>query len=131
MTSNHLPGSAPNQGDRDEVESVALDYIEGWYQGDARRMERALHEELVKRTLNEGDAGHGDLRSVSKARMVELTRASGGRGVADPAIRVVVDDVSGNIASARTYCADFVDFLHLVKISGAWSITHVLFRTRT
>lgn len=48
----------------------------------------------------------------------------------DSGIRVVVDDVSEDIASARSYCADSVDYLHLVKISGAWKITHVLFRPR-
>ena len=123
--------SAPNAGDSEAVRSVALDYIEGWYQGDAERMERALLDDLVKRTPNEGDSGRDELRSVSKARMVELTGSSGGRDVADPSIRVVIDDVSEDIASARTYCADFVDYLHLVRISGAWKITHVLFRART
>jgi hypothetical protein len=29
---------------------VALDYIEGWYAGDAERMARSLHNDLVKRT---------------------------------------------------------------------------------
>jgi hypothetical protein len=28
---------------------TALDYTEGWYAGDAARMERALHPELAKR----------------------------------------------------------------------------------
>ena len=31
------------------IRATALDYIEGWYAGDAARMERALHPELAKR----------------------------------------------------------------------------------
>lgn len=33
------------------AESIARDYIEGWYTGDAERMDRAFHEDLVKRML--------------------------------------------------------------------------------
>ena len=31
------------------VQSVVLDCLEGWFDGDAGRMERVLHPELVKR----------------------------------------------------------------------------------
>ena len=33
----------------DAVRSVVMDYVEGWFEGDAGRMKRALHPELVKR----------------------------------------------------------------------------------
>lgn len=110
------------------VRVVALDYIEGWYAGDAGRMERSLHDDLVKRTPAPGATRGADLRSVSKARMVELTKHGGGSGVVDPAIRVLVDDVFEDIASARTFCADFVDYLHLVRTPDGWRIANVLFR---
>src|SRR5262249_46471729 len=34
---------------RAAIKQTALDYIEGWYEGDAERMERAVHPELAKR----------------------------------------------------------------------------------
>jgi hypothetical protein len=34
------------------IKQPALDYIEGWYEGDAARMERALHPELAKRMVS-------------------------------------------------------------------------------
>lgn len=114
----------------DAVRDVALDYIEGWYTGDAQRMERSLHDDLVKRTPLTGDeSSTAELRIVPKARMVELTRAGGGSDVADPAIEVFLDDVSGDIASARTVCADFVDYLQLAKTSDGWRIANILFRS--
>lgn len=116
--------------DTDRVRAVALDYIEGWYGGDAERMERSLHDDLVKRTPVSGDEGvTADLRSVSKVRMVELTSSGGGRDVADPAIEVFVDDVSDDIACARTVCADFVDYLQLVNTPDGWKIANILFRS--
>ncbi len=123
----HDPTSA--SADTDAVRSVALDYIEGWYHGDAERMERSLHDELVKRTPPGGDeSASAELRIVTKDRMVELTSGGGGTDVAEPAIEVFVDDVSDDIASARTVCADFVDYLHLTRTRGGWKIANVLFR---
>ena len=88
--------------DADAVRSVALDYIEGWYHGDPDRMAESLHDDLVKRTpLANDDSGASDLRPVSKARMVELTRDGGGTDVADPMIKVFVDDLSDDIAQAH------------------------------
>jgi len=40
--------------DNASIKKTALDYIEGWYAGDAARMERALHPELAKRMINSG-----------------------------------------------------------------------------
>lgn len=114
----------------DAVRSVALDYIEGWYVGDAERMERSLHDDLVKRTpLRGGGSSAADLRSVSKPRMVELTLTGGGSSVSDPAIDVFVDGVSEDIACARIHCADYVDYVHLVKTPSGWKIANILFRS--
>ena len=33
------------------IKAAALDYGEGWYEGNAERMERALHPELAKRVV--------------------------------------------------------------------------------
>ena len=42
--------------DQEAIRGVVLDYIDGWFDGDAVRMERALHPELVKRCRGiEGD----------------------------------------------------------------------------
>ena len=37
------------------VVAVALDYFEGWFEGDTARMDRALHPELAKRSLSQVD----------------------------------------------------------------------------
>lgn len=33
------------------IVAAALDYFDGWFDGDATRMERALHPKLAKRAL--------------------------------------------------------------------------------
>ena len=127
MSSPSNPSATPT--DVDDVKAVALDYIQGWYAGDAERIRRSLHEDLVKRTPLSGDHTEAaDLRTVSKQRMVELTSGGGGRDVAEPSIEVVVHDVSDHIASARTVCVDFVDYMQLVKTPRGWKIANILFR---
>ena len=88
--SSQSTASSTTSSDADAVEAAARDYIEGWYTGNAERMERSLHDDLVKRTPVERDgSGASALRMVSKARMVELTTAGGGTDVAVPAIEIL------------------------------------------
>jgi hypothetical protein len=110
------------------VEAVARDYIEGWYTGDVARMDRSLHPELVKR-IPDRDLEQGQLRSVTKARMVELT-AEGGGSDPDAEVTVFVDDCAGDIASVRVLSPDYLDYLHLVTTTEGWKIANVIFHAR-
>ena len=108
---------------RAEIEATVRDYVEGWYEGDADRMSRALHDDLAKRMPGEG----GALRPVSKERMVELTGGGGGESPgADHEIEV--HHVSGPIASARVHSVEYLDYLHLVNTDDGWKIANILFR---
>ena len=53
--------------DRDAIVRVALDYFEGWFDGDAARMERALHPDLAKRSPDDAPAP-GNWRSLRRGR---------------------------------------------------------------
>lgn len=111
-----------------EIESIARDYIEGWYTGNVERMDRALHSELVKRiTVNDEPPGESRLHSVSRARMLELTAEDGGEDP-DADFEIFIDDVSTDIATARVVSPEYVDYLHLARTAGGWKIVHVLFR---
>lgn len=118
-----VPGPS---SDRADVEAAARDYIEGWYAGDATRMDRSLHVDLAKRTRGD-DAD--TLRQVTRARMVEMT-ADGGGGGRDAEVQIAIDDISDGMAAARVVSPDFVDYLHLVRTSDGWRIANVLFRNR-
>ena len=120
-----MSSASPSPSDWAEIEAIARDYGEGWYAGDANRMERALHSELVKRIPGDD----GQMRAVTKARMVEMT-AEGGGDVPDAHIEVTVDDVSGDIATARVLSPEYLDYLHLVKTPDGWRIANVLFHVR-
>src|SRR6185436_15891545 len=45
------PAPAPADPDAPAIRQAALDYIEGWWEGNPERMARAVHPELVKRIV--------------------------------------------------------------------------------
>ena len=56
MTLSSVAVGYSQTNDNDELsalKSAAMDYVEGWYQGDAERMAKSLHPDLVKRTARE------------------------------------------------------------------------------
>lgn len=114
-------GDSPS---RQAIESTVRDYVEGWYTGNVEQMDRALHDDLVKRTP--GEEGGGSLRAVAKDRMLELTAEGGGAAPGTDMV-IDIDDISPGIAAARVVSPDFVDYLHLVETDSGWRIANILF----
>src|SRR5258708_1783486 len=65
--------------DKAGIKQAALDYIEGWYEGNAERMERSLHPELAKRrAFTDPQTGKSSLKQLGAMTLVQATRAGGG-----------------------------------------------------
>ena len=109
--------------DEDAIVRCALDYFEGWFDGDPERMRRALHPDLAKRS----PAGES-LDETTAPEMIELTEAGSGRE-RDPGERridVRVVDVHGTIASAVVDSNVYREYLHLVRTDDGWKIVNAL-----
>ncbi len=118
--------------DEDAVRAAVLDYVEGWFDGNAERMERALHPELMKRCLGiEGDDPEA-VETLTAREMIEATAAGEGRGedAADREISVEISYLRGEIASATCVCHRYVDLLHLVRVPEGWRIINALWQMR-
>jgi hypothetical protein len=76
------------------IAQTALDYFEGWFEGDAARMEHALHPDLAKRSLGD-DLKH--VEHLTAPVMIDATARGRGktRDVPDRRIEVDVHDVYG------------------------------------
>jgi hypothetical protein len=107
------------------VVAAVLDYFEGWFDGDAARMERALHPDLAKRAL---EADGRSLNETTTAWMVDAT----GRGVGrdqdpgDRQIDVTVEDMHADIASATVRSAVYREYVHLARTADGWKIVNAL-----
>ena len=123
---------APSLSDETAIKETALDYIEGWYAGDAARMERALHPELAKRMVSLDTRGHSRLNQMSAMTLVQSTRAGGGNKT--PKERqlkeVTILDRFNNAAVVKIVASDWIDYLEEVKFDGQWKIINVLWELK-
>jgi hypothetical protein len=119
---------AQSAADSTGIRQTALDYIEGYYEGDGARMERALHPELAKRIVRANERGRSQLAQMSALTLVQGTRDGGGRDTpaAERHKDVTIFDIYQNAASAKIYASGWVDYLHLAKWNGRWVIVNVL-----
>jgi hypothetical protein len=124
--SAHLP--AQSAADSAGIRQAALDYIQGYYEGDGARMERALHPELAKRIVRVDERGRYQLGQMGAMTLVQGTRMGGGKEipVAERRSDVTIFDIYQNAASAKIYASGWVDYLHLAKWNGRWVIVNVL-----
>lgn len=119
---------AQTANDTAAIRAAALDYIDGYYAGDAARMERALHPELAKRIVRTNERGRSQLGQMSALTLVQGTRDGGGKDTpaAERRNDVTIFDIYGGSASAKIYASGWVDYLHLAKWNGRWVIVNVL-----
>lgn len=112
------------------IRRCVLDYFEGWFDGDAGRMDRALHPGLAKHAIGQDRDRSDALDLTTKDEMVEGTRQGLGRqrDVPDRAIRIDIAGVSGDIASAIVHSAVYVEFALLARTSDGWRITGTLWQ---
>ena len=124
--------SAQSNPDAVAIKQAALDYIEGWYEGNAERMERAVHPELAKRIVHTNAQGRSRLDQMGAMALVLGTRRGGGKET--PKERqekdVTILDVYENAASVKVVASDWIDYLHVAKFGGRWVIVNVLWELK-
>jgi hypothetical protein len=105
------------------IERTVLDYFEGWFDGDAGRMERALHPQLAKRSL-----GDGTLDEDTAPGMIEATAAGSGkrRDSGERRIDIDVVEIHGPIATVVVHSNVYREYLHLGRTSEGWKIVNAL-----
>jgi Putative lumazine-binding len=109
-----------------------LDYVEGWFDGDAERMRRALHPELVKRCRGIEGTDPDALETLTAQEMIDATAAGEGssQNIADRQIQIQIQHLSGEIAAVTCRCAVYTDLLHVVRMPNGWKIVNAVWRLR-
>src|SRR5215470_19339575 len=65
-----------NTSDTSAIRATVTDYIEGYYTGDAARMEKSLHPHYLKHTIS-GSAGATRMTEKTGLQMVQDVRSNG------------------------------------------------------
>jgi hypothetical protein len=115
------------RSDEAAIVAAALDYFEGWFDGDAARMERALHPGLAKRALREDG---WDLNETSAEWMIDATARGVGRerDPGDRGIEVEVHEVYGAIANVTVRSAVYREYVQLARTADGWRIVNTLWQ---
>jgi len=117
------------ENDRKAVEKAALDYIEGWYEGNVERMAGCLHPDLQKKEIRIlSQTGRSQFGLHTASTLIEGTRLGFGKQIPieERNIRITVFEIFRNIASVKATSKLSTEYLHIVKYNGEWKVLNVL-----
>ena len=125
-------GSAQATSDQDAVRRAALDYIEGFYEGDSTKLARSVWSEVRKWGYYKSDS-LAPYRGSAMPYANFLTfaanvRAGRTKTPANAPKDVTVYDVQDQTASVKVRAYWGTDYLLLARENGRWMITHVLWQ---
>jgi hypothetical protein len=126
-------GQTPvSDADRQAITQTALDYVEGWYEGNAERMERALHPDLAKRVVFSDEKGRSRLDQMSAMGLVQAVKRGGGKDTPKEKQQkdITILDVFENAASVKAVMSGWIDYMHMAKVNGRWVIINVLWELK-
>ena len=114
------------------IRATALDYIDGWWTGNALRMERALHSHLAKRIVFTDSTGRSRLSDMTALELIQNVRAGGGTRTpqSDQRHDVTILDIFRNAAVVKIDAGAWIDYLQEARFNGRWVIVNVLWELR-
>jgi hypothetical protein len=124
--------SAQADADKEAIKRTALNYAEGWYEGNADKMESSLHPDLAKRIVRTNPQGQSGLGQMSAMSLVQGTRTGSGKQTpaGEQQKDVTVLDMMGGAATVKLEMRDWVDYMHVGKFNGKWVIINVLWEMK-
>jgi hypothetical protein len=132
-----VPRTVAAQGtaDRNGVTRAALDYVEGFYEGDTAKLVRSIRPEVYKYGF---DWLKADKRYAGEQmkwdEILGYARRFKEKGRTTPVSapkKIDLLDVLDQTASAKVTAWWGTDYLLLAKYDGKWMITHVLWQSPT
>ncbi len=118
--------------DREAIKRTALNYAEGWYEGNGEKMESSLHSDLAKRIARTNDRGQTRVDNLTALALIQGTRSGFGKQTpsAEQQKDVTILDIFGGAATVKLEMRDWVDYMHIAKTNGKWVIVNVLWETK-
>jgi hypothetical protein len=120
-------GSTTSSNEKAAVTAVAQNYMDAYYTADAARMQKALHPDFHKRTLQTVN-GHTEISEDTVESMVKGVRLGSGKEIpiAGRVQKIEVLDVYRDAASVKVVTGRWIDYMHLSKLNGEWRVLDVV-----
>jgi len=129
-----VPARAQQPGtDRDAVRRAALDYLEGFYEGDSAKLVRSVRPDVRKvGYYTEKGSPKYLSEEMPFAAIIEYANNFRKRGRSTPSTaprEVVVGEVNDQTATAKVVAWWGIDYLQLAKYEGKWMIVNVMWQS--
>lgn len=103
---------------RHAIKKACLNYVEGFYESNGKRIAKGVNEKLVKRIIGEDKKIH----TMDRATLIKNAES---KTYAKPAISVEIYDIYKNIATVKI-TSDFIDYVQVGKVNDTWQVINVL-----
>ena len=123
-------GSAQSS-DREAVRRAAMDYLEGFYEGDTTKLVRAVAPTVYKYGYSRRDEGYTGSQMTFAGFMAYANSIKSGRNKtpANAPKEVQIFEVSDQIANVKVTAWWGFDYLLMAKQNGKGMITHVIWQS--
>lgn len=127
---------AQTQKDSIQIRETVLNYLEGMETNNPSLVEKAMHPDLAKRTIEKDKEGKDFPSNMTAANLVGYTKDFDYTLFYKASVNpkeplksdVMIYDISNGIATvkATTNKFEFEDYIHLAKMNGEWKIVNIL-----
>ena len=116
--------------DKQLIEKAIHNYVDAFYQADTTKAYESIAKDLAKRGYYTGKDGKVNEAKMSFEQLVRLAqRWKNTQNItAESPKKITVFDILDRIASAKVEAQWGIDFFHLAKINGTWTIINVLWQ---
>jgi putative lumazine-binding protein len=123
----------PTATDKEGVRRAALDYLEGFYEGDSAKIVRGVRPNVRKvGYFTPRGATTYEAEEMSYAEMIAYANNFKKNGRTTPATaprEVTVGEVNDQTATAKVVAWWGIDYLQLAKYNGKWMIVNVMWQS--
>ncbi|WP_169301411.1 nuclear transport factor 2 family protein [Pontimicrobium aquaticum] len=121
-----------SQKDSLEIKRISLGYLIALQELKPELMNEVMNDSLNKVTIGYSRALKKEIvTSISKNRMIENAKnwnKSNTRFPPNPSNQIKILDVYNRIATVKLFSDNWVEYLHLIKLDGKWSIINLLWQ---
>lgn len=121
---------AQNDAEKALIEKAIMNYVNAFYEADTTKAYESIARDLAKRgyyTTKEGNVAEAKMSFEQLVRLAQRWKASQTITAETPR-KVTVFDVLDKIASAKVEAKWGIDYFHLARINGVWTIINVLWQ---